>query len=89
MKIYVVSELNDVYDNENCDVCWKVVKAFMRQEDAKKYVEWHWSIPSFEPQNAGGTLSMGILAILILVFGLLSYHYLGLHNRWISEGDSK
>ncbi len=39
MKIYVVSELNeDVYDNENCDVCWKVVKAFTRQEDAKKYV---------------------------------------------------
>jgi hypothetical protein len=24
-----------------------------------------------------------------IVFGLLSYHYLGLHNRWISEGDSK
>ena len=46
-------------------------------------------IAFFEPQNAGGTLSMGILAILILVFGLLSYHYLGLHNRWISEGDSK
>ena len=39
MKIYVVSELNeDVYDNENCDVCWKVVKAFTRQEDAEKYV---------------------------------------------------
>ena len=69
MKIYVVSELNDVYDNENCDVCWKVVKAFMRQEDAKKYVECSRVRVAFHIQD--DQESHVLLTISILVFFLL------------------
>ncbi len=40
MKIYVVFEIDaDFIENDECDACWKVVKAFTRQEDAKKYIQ--------------------------------------------------
>ena len=40
MKIYVVSVLDeDVYDFDSCPVCWKMVRAFVREDDAKEYVK--------------------------------------------------
>ena len=40
MKIYVVSVVElDEFDEENCTACWKMVKAFAREDDAKRYVK--------------------------------------------------
>ena len=40
MKAYVVFELGvDVYDDGNYQAHWKVIKGFMRQEDAERYVK--------------------------------------------------
>ena len=39
MKTYVVFELGvDVCDDGNCQAHWKVIKGFVRQEDAERYV---------------------------------------------------
>jgi hypothetical protein len=40
MKIYVVFELGvGVCDDGNCQAYWKVIKGFVRQEDAERYVK--------------------------------------------------